>query len=1770
MNFNKKKVLLILTILLVLILIPTSFAIDLNDSNQDIAYNNDNIHKNINNDTNVIGEDNHTGDEGFIQFDNDYITVKEGQKANITGTLYYYDDYPDYDDALEVGYSYIDGNGVNRTGSTYIYYSVLNLDISSLEGLSARSEPYAITFTSDSSKYGYDAFIEDSEGLAPSTVYINVTDDSIASNVNITIPDMSVTDTIYVSKIGYDGNDGAIDAPYATITKALDRNKELGGNCLIIINEGTYELNGYYIKDNVILAGRGNVVIYSNGSNYHILLGNNITKLYNITFINGSGQTSGAISSTTTSGGSGNKDKYLLISNCTFLNNKGPTGAVVTYANTIIEHCTFLNNTGTSSYSNMQGIISARDNKIIIKYCIFDNNTVKAGTPIVYSDVSGSVNYNFWGNNTKPNTSFYSDRLGLTNWVVLIPSINSNVNQYTKEDLTLEFKLTSNGTGFETLNQSMPNYKINLTSKLGTLNPNSTTVVNNSATITYVGLNTGFDNVSVMYDDEITNVQFHVNGPTVDRIYVSKDGDDSNDGSYEHPFKTIKAAVLKNEELGGGKTIIIFNGTYEENDIVINKIVTITGENVIISGSNRSRIFVIKADTNISNIKFIDGKTSDNGGIILLDSSKLTLNNTEFTNGNALNGGSIASVDGILIIGNSKFTDNVAENTGSVIYTNSPLILVDSTISNNGKDAIFTNGSANITNNIFSNNEAYDINIAESSTTYLRNNTMTGDTCNINLNGGIINGVKVSYLGNSTVNGRNATPTEVFATVTDDMLNPINGGYLSYYVNDVNNELINDSVINGTSRFSLRFDEGSYLIHGNEIIYSGSNTDNPIIDLKSGFLKIRGAINRWFINDTGYETLQEAVNASGFNDTIKGIPGTYVVDEVMIGHRYMPSEPYSINKTITITSLNETPITLVGNGDRIIDIDYKCDVTFKNIIFTNGTYNSGWAGAIYTMGHGNLTVINCTFINNKAEQGGAINGWGNHYIYNTSFINNSASSIGGAYFKDGEGDLILENVSFLNNTAVSYGGALYILGYSGYDYTFNNVLFDNNQGLRVGAVFSSSGSNRYFNNVRFTNNRAVDYLNISSMGGAYYTTGSNSTFNDCVFKNNTASYGGALELDPLMYYITSVVNNEVITETYISYVNLNNCTIEDNHGRVSGGAIYMGQSNVPHVNIAKCRIINNTADLNAAAIANDYGFLNIVETLFENNTAKNDYLITGLGTYNYPDTFYSNTTIVNSTFKNNNVKNLIYLSNEYSNITVINSNFINESTILYNDNGSAILINNTANTSNYSIINIGLLSLDKNNFTEAIFNKNYINTQTYVVVLNNQTKIGFINENNTLDGIILDDNNNTIILDENAFRFNVKLILLSGVNFPMNRISNGSTSQNLINGTLNNTTYYGNFIPTVGGNYLVSANLLNSGLLKLSIKTGILKIINKDLNLTVNNITKFYKGPEGLSAKLVYSDGNPVVNAGLRITINGTEYNLTTDYNGIVYLPIELDSGAYNVITTYNGSDLYNPIIVHSIIVVKSTLEVKDVVKVYKNDTQYYALYLDSEGNPLANINVNITVCGKTYLKQTNDQGIAKLNINLLPREYTITTVNPITGEEKTTMISVISPIIENKNIVMYYKNGTKFSVRVLGNDGNVVAGAAVNFTVCGKTYTKISDSEGIASLNINLAPKTYTITTTYGDYKVSNKITVLPRITAQNLNMKYKDGSKYAVKVVDNHGNPLAGQRVKITVSKKSYYKTTDNNGMAYLNINLKPGKYSIVSEFGEHKVTSKITISK
>ena len=118
----------------------------------------------------------------------------------------------------------------------------------------------------------------------------------------------------------------------------------------------------------------------------------------------------------------------------------------------------------------------------------------------------------------------------------------------------------------------------------------------------------------------------------------------------------------------------------------------------------------------------------------------------------------------------------------------------------------------------------------------------------------------------------------------------------------------------------------------------------------------------------------------------------------------MPSEPYSINKTITITSINDKPVVFIGNNSRLFSIDKWSSLTLKNIILKNGNTLDdivSYAGAVFVQFKANLTVINCTFENNTAGYSGAIESWGGLTVINSIFRNNVANNTyAGAIFKD--------------------------------------------------------------------------------------------------------------------------------------------------------------------------------------------------------------------------------------------------------------------------------------------------------------------------------------------------------------------------------------------------------------------------------------------------------------------------------------------------------------------------------------------------------------------------------------------------------------------------------------------------------------------------------------------------------------------------------------------------------------------------------------------------
>ena len=75
-------------------------------------------------------------------------------------------------------------------------------------------------------------------------------------------------------------------------------------------------------------------------------------------------------------------------------------------------------------------------------------------------------------------------------------------------------------------------------------------------------------------------------------------------------------------------------------------------------------------------------------------------------------------------------------------------------------------------------------------------------------------------------------------------------------------------------------------------------------------------------------------------------------------------------------------------------------------------------------------------------------------------------------------------------------------------------------------------------------------------------------------------------------------------------------------------------------------------------------------------------------------------------------------------------------------------------------------------------------------------------------------------------------------------------------------------------------------------------------------------------------------------------------------------------------------------------------------------------------------------------------------------------------------------------------------------------------------------------------------------------------MEMKYRDGSKFNVKLVDGKGNPFAKESITFNINGVFYTRITNDNGIASLNINLMSGKYIITSSYNGLNIANKITV--
>ena len=377
-------------------------------------------------------------------------------------------------------------------------------------------------------------------------------------------------------------------------------------------------------------------------------------------------------------------------------------------------------------------------------------------------------------------------------------------------------------------------------------------------------------------------------------------------------------------------------------------------------------------------------------------------------------------------------------------------------------------------------------------------------------------------------------------------------------------------------------------------------------------------------------------------------------------------------------------------------------------------------------------------------------------------------------------------------------------------------------------------------------------------------------------------------------------------------------------------------------------------------------------------------------------------------------------------------------------------------------------------------------------------------------------------------------------------------------------------IPGLGvGDYNITTTYSGDAKYDLMTKKGNITVIpNVDVNLDVDDVVMVYHDGTRLVAKLTDYQGKPIVNATIYFNINGVNYARTTDANGTASIALNLESGAYPVIVAYNGSASYSKISKNITVTINPSIIADDLVKMYKNDTKFSAKFLGSDGKVLANTTVKFNINGVLYTRTTNNDGVGSLAINLRPGEYVLTAYNPVTGEQQGFNITVKSLIV-TQDLTKYYMNASSFQATIYDKNGSLAVGKNVTFNINGVFYTRTADENGVVSLAINLRPREYIITTIYEELDIGNNVVVLPTLVTSDLNMTYRDGSKFTAQTLDGQGKPLVNQNVTFNVNGRLYFKTTGDDGVASLTINLMSGKYIITSYWNDFQTGNTIIIS-
>lgn len=1008
--------------------------------------------------------------------------------------------------------------------------------------------------------------------------------------------------------------------------------------------------------------------------------------------------------------------------------------------------------------------------------------------------------------------------------------------------------------------------------------------------------------------------------------------------------------------------------------------------------------------------------------------------------------------------------------------------------------------------------------------------TLLVDNCIFRNNFAFNTGGAISSIENGDCKIYNSVFINNSVTFNDEYGNA-NGGA----VYSLKSDLLVDSC-----RFVGNFAKGNCLnaISGGAI-YVGAYLNNVPSVKNSNF------INNYVVS-TNFRTNWEyakggsiyMINCNLFNDSFIN---SSVTGNNGVGGSYY-SEPKYLNSISNILRINSSVNGVLESN--IYPADYDGKYSNEVVVYVsvngndengNGSFNNPYATIANAIAKsaGNVYNLKVYLLD------GIYSGAGNTNISLPSSMNIQIAAIGSKVIIDGSGSnwfaanersisgfkYVLSNLNLINFKAKSTGykkenNIGVISNYA--DLTIDNCIFKN--------IAGSSISNYDLANLKVINSSFVDSKHLGFYGGVLFNYDANAKFYNCIVNNYSSTD---------IFYSTAVNTENV----YLEFFNSTFKNLKSFDSRCK----FLGASNT-NVTMSHINYIDNDCNF---AVAYDKSSVKIDNSVFKNSNWLSGS-VNGM-IWN----------VYNSSFININ-------SLTFSSINDYKSNF---NGCLF-DGGNVEFRGNTITVGNSSFYNNKVIIVNNDNQKGNLdFNYNYWIDETPKNMIDTTANVKlnyWIVKHLSAENLFNDSYKVVIsykLFDGSNYKnYDVRYVPIKPVRFTL-ITSKGSNS--LDSGTLINDIF--EFINTANDDRNVVVSFTDNTKLNITLYNQHKVDTNIDLSQKTAKIGDIVE----INVNIKDNKTGLAVDFGIVEIYLNNKLISSNNVTGLAIsksITVDESKSFYNISVIYKGNNKYanssnSAILRISSIPLETVIISKDLTKYYKNGSQFDVVLKDVLGNVLVGKIVKITINGVTYNKITNDKGEARLSINLFPGVYNIT----VLFEDDDNYVKSLNTnkIVVLSKIITKFVDNNKFIVKLVNDDGTPKTNASLAIIANGVQYNRITNGSGEARLNVRLNPNNYIFAVTDGQEVVSSSVNVLSTIETSDISMFYKDGTKYSVKLCDLDGNIMPNKNVAITINGVTYNKVTDSNGVAYLNINLNPGTYSVWATYGDKTVCNTVSIS-